>query len=673
MTRRRGTMRAILGGMAAFALALGGATTAAAADPETTTITGTVTSAADGSPVTAASVFVNSEDFSQNGFAFVEADGTYRVEGLPAGEYTVRFDTSDTDFVTEYWDGATNRNSAQRITAVGGETISGIDATLDLGGAITGVVTRESDGSPIAGALVHANTGTLVGTPGLATTDSEGRYRFAGLIPGSYTVAFASPDGSLASEYWDGARDSFSATRVQVTSGGEVTGIDASLVGMGTVSGQVTLAADGSPVAGTVQFSSPGSIAIPTSVSINPDGTYTAAVPAGAYLVRFAPSGGRAIAEYWEDATAETDATPITVTAGQALTGIDAELDSAAAITGTVSVLGVPSGDAYVEVFRDGLYVTMAYTADDGSFVVQVPAGTYTLRATANVYEQIYAPEYFDGVASAAEATPITLTAGADRAGVDFDLSLGGDIQGSVTADGAGGYTTVTAYLLGDDAWNEITFLGTEGDFSFAGYLEPGTVGGSLPAGTYTLRFEKDGYCTQYYGGASSLDDAETFEVAAGQVVTGIDATMTVDCPAVKPKLTLSSATVQAGGSIAVSGTGFAPDQEITFELHSDPIVLGTLTADAGGVLKGSFTIPASVPAGTHTLVALSGTTVIASAPLTVTAAGAGGTGSGAGGTGGAVGALATTGSDAPVVAATAALLLLFAGLTLVRRRRAKA
>lgn len=140
----------MLGGMAAFALALGGAATAAAADPETTTITGTVTSAADGSPVTAASVFVNSEDFSQNGFAFVEADGTYRVEGLPAGEYTVRFDTSDTDFATEYWDGAKNRNSAQRITAVGGETISGIDATLDLGGAITGVVTRESDGSPIS-------------------------------------------------------------------------------------------------------------------------------------------------------------------------------------------------------------------------------------------------------------------------------------------------------------------------------------------------------------------------------------------------------------------------------------------------------------------------------------------------------------------------------------------
>ncbi|MFP3786661.1 SdrD B-like domain-containing protein, partial [Burkholderia sp. SIMBA_024] len=89
----------------------------------------------------------------------------------------------------------------------------------------------------------------------LTTTDSEGRYRFAGLIPGSYIVSFPSPDGVLASEFWEGARDSFSATRVQVTSGGAITGIDASLVGTGSVSGQVTLAADGSPVAGTVQFS----------------------------------------------------------------------------------------------------------------------------------------------------------------------------------------------------------------------------------------------------------------------------------------------------------------------------------------------------------------------------------------------------------------------------------
>lgn len=672
MTRRRGIMRAVLGGMAAFALALGGATTAAAAEPETTTITGTVTSAVDGSPVTSATIFVNNEDFTHNGSGLVEADGTYRIEGLPAGEYTVRFDVSGTDYVSEYWDGATNRNSAQRLTAVGGETISGIDATVDLGGAITGVVTRESDGSPIAGMLVQANTGSLLGTPGLTTTDSEGRYRFAGLIPGSYLVSFPSPDGVLASEFWDGAHDSSSATRVQVTSGGEVTGIDASLVGSGTVSGHVSLASDGSPVPGSVVLTVPGSDAPPIYAGIDQEGDYVASVPPGTYLVRFTPQGGRGIAEYWENASLEEDATPVTVTAGQALSGIDATLDSSAAISGTVRVLGQPSGDALVEVFQDGVLVTMAYTDQDGSFEVAIPAGTYTVRARANVYQEIYAPEYFGGVPAASDATPVTVTTDADRSGVDFDLSLGGDIQGSVIADGAAD-TVVTAYLRGEDAWNEIASVGVgpAGEFSFAPYLQPGVVGGSLAAGSYVLRFEAPGYCTQYSGAAASLDDAEAFELAEGQILTGVDTTLTVDCPAPKPKLTLSSPAVQAGNQIAVSGTGFAPGAEIAFELHSDPIALVTLTADAGGVLRGSFRIPASAPAGAHTLVALSGTTVIARTPLSVTAAaGSGGTGSGSATTGGTGGALASTGSDAPVFAATAALLLLFAGLTLVRRRR---
>jgi LPXTG-motif cell wall-anchored protein len=670
-------MRAALGGMAAFALALGGATTASAAAPETTTITGKVTSAADGSPVAAATVFVNSEDFSQNGYGVVQADGTYRVDGLPAGSYTVRFDLSGTGYVSEYWDGAINRQAAQRVNAVGGETIAGIDATLELGGSITGVVTRESDGSPVVGATVLAASGSGQGSTASQATDAEGRYKITGLAAGAYTVEFSLFGSAFATEYWQGATDAIAATPVQVSSGGEVSGIDASLVGTGTVNGHVSLAADGSRVPGFVHFVDSGSGVTKASAYIDTNGNYTASVAAGTYIVRFTPSGGRAVAEYWEDALVEAEATPITVSTGQTISGVDAALDTATAITGTVRVLGELSGDALIEVYRDGVYVSMVYTKDDGSFEAVVPAGTYTLLAKANVYEQIYAPQYFDGVATAAEAAPVTLTADADRVGVDFDLSLGGDLQGTVTADGAGGYTIVTALLQGDDGWNEVTFVGTEGDFSFAGHLEPGTVGGSLPAGTYTLRFEKEGYCTQYFGGAASLDDAKTIELAAGEVLTGVDATMTVTCPDAQPQISLSSGAVQAGNEISVSGTGFAPGQKVAFELRSDPIALGTLTADAGGVLRGSFTIPASAPAGAHTLVALSGSTVIASAALQVNAAAvAGGTGSGSGSgsssgsSGGTAGALANTGSDAPVVAATAALLLLFAGLVVIRRRR---
>jgi hypothetical protein len=37
--------------------------------------------------------------------------------------------------------------------------------------------------------------------------------------------------------------------------------------------------------------------------------------------------------------------------------------------------------------------------------------------------------------------------------------------------------------------------------------------------------------------------------------------------------------------------------------LHSDPVVLGTVVADAAGNISFAFDIPAGVPLGTHTLV----------------------------------------------------------------------
>ena len=57
-----------------------------------------------------------------------------------------------------------------------------------------------------------------------------------------------------------------------------------------------------------------------------------------------------------------------------------------------------------------------------------------------------------------------------------------------------------------------------------------------------------------------------------------------------------------AGGSSTVSMSGFAPDSSAGAFLFSEPVSLGTLTVDAGGVATGRIVIPASVPPGDHTL-----------------------------------------------------------------------
>jgi LPXTG-motif cell wall-anchored protein len=156
----------------------------------------------------------------------------------------------------------------------------------------------------------------------------------------------------------------------------------------------------------------------------------------------------------------------------------------------------------------------------------------------------------------------------------------------------------------------------------------------------------------------------------------------------VDPVVTVDAASVVAGGQVTISGTGFGADAALRVELHSDPVVLGTTTADAAGAFRTTVTIPATTVAGAHSIVVIGPGDAAVSAALTVTAAtgegqnpggGTGTPGTGGAGTGGA-GASGQAGSSDPLAATGAdsmpfvltAVALLGAGLLLVvlRRRR---
>lgn len=662
--------------MAACALAFAGAVSAAAEDIEpSTTITGTVTRADDGTPVSSVSVFVNNTDFTKNGTASTDANGAYTVSGLEPGTYTVRFATevTGTGLISEYWDGARTREAAQRIVTVGGETIPDINATLDQGATIAGRVTRESDGAPLSGVSVSLAPSTSGVTSASVMTDADGVYRAEGLEPASYIVKFSASDPLLADEYWDGAYDEQSATLVSAVAGQPSLGIDASLAPGGIISGQVTAAADGAAVVGSVAASGGGRF---YSSPIGTDGSYSLSVAPGSYTLQFVSDEARVLSEYWENARTEAEATSVTVAAGQPLT-MNAQLEAGRAITGVVLADGQPLVDAIVESFVGGEPTgRMAYTDQHGEYEMILPPGDYTVRAHGISYDPVYAWQYFDGVDTASEATAVSLRS-SDRTGVDFALSRGGVISGAVSggeidlpATGA----EVTAYLWSAGAWREVATESTVGGFALGGTSQVSSEnGGLLPEGTYTIGVEAEGFCTQFLGGASTPGDADSIELGSGEVLGDIDLTLTTECPVLEPKptLALAAGSIRAGNDITISGTGFMPGATIAFELHSDPIKLGTLTADADGALKGTLRIPASAPAGAHTLVALSGTTVIASTALNVTAAAGTGTGGQAGGSAAAPGTrLASTGLEAPVAIVAIGVFLTVMGGLLVRRRR---
>ncbi|MDF2506811.1 MAG: hypothetical protein K0Q52_670 [Microbacterium sp.] len=655
--------------MAALALALGGATAAVAADDPMVgagTISGTVTAAAGGAALAGIDVHAESDDGLGSADAVTNATGAYTLAGLVDGDYVVRFSAPDDSLVTEYWNDTRESWRAERITVADGSASTGIDAALAAqpSASITGTVTREDDGSPVSGVTVS------VSGPGGAwastLTEADGTYTLDALAAGSYVVSFFPEGTDLKREYWQGTFDYVQATPIVIDDGETRSEIDASLVQGGAIQGVVTREDDGSPIAGADVQALDGNNEIVAATTAGESGEYTlAGLPAGSYRLRFASSDADVAAEYWKDTYDWNAATLITVTELQTIADVDASLAGIGYISGTVTrSVGDEPLSAAVAFYAAGSGVDVFFvdTNPDGTFRVPVVAGTYRVLFHSN--ERGLMEEYWKDAFLWENATLLTVAPGEEIVGIDAALGKPAGIAGTVTLDS----DVVDEVRV--EAWSDGAMVNdTRADPLTGAYSL------AVPQGTYILKASAtftDGTTTakpQFFDGVATAGEATPVSVPEGEAVSGIDFALTVDtAPEPKPALTLSAGSVRAGKDITVSGTGFTPGATIAFELRSDPIALGALRADADGALQGTLRIPAGAPAGAHTLVALSGSTVIASATLTVTAAAA--TGAQTGGATAPGGGLASTGADAPVAIVALGVLLAVMGGLLVRRRR---
>lgn len=136
--------------------------------------------------------------------------------------------------------------------------------------------------------------------------------------------------------------------------------------------------------------------------------------------------------------------------------------------------------------------------------------------------------------------------------------------------------------------------------------------------------------------------------------------------PADTPSVAVSDTTPAPGQPITITADGFLPGSTATFTLFSAPVVLGTATVNAQGVVSLTATIPANTTPGAHRI-EVSGTgangqplTVVQN--ITVTGAAAGSN-------------LPTTGSDTSIPLTQVAIgVMAFGGLMVVmanKRRNA--
>lgn len=131
---------------------------------------------------------------------------------------------------------------------------------------------------------------------------------------------------------------------------------------------------------------------------------------------------------------------------------------------------------------------------------------------------------------------------------------------------------------------------------------------------------------------------------------------------------TLSSATVAPGGELTITGRNFTPGTSASFTLHSEPVLLGAAKIAEDGTVTLRTTLPANVPAGTHTVViagtSAGGTSVRISLALTVTGGTQPGITSAASfsSTAAQAAGLASTGANGMALLSGSALLVLIGG-----------
>ena len=474
--------------------------------------------------------------------SYTAANGTYiTYAGLPAGTYYARTWSFEGYFEELYDDlpctSSCTVTDGTPIVVTAGNTTSNIDFALLKGGSITGTVTEQGTSTKLANIEVdiYDSGGTWV-TEG--STDSNGDYTTtSGLTTGTYYARTYNSDAYI-NELYDNMDCTFGCTvtdgtTIAVTAGSTTSGIDFALVAGGVISGAVTIDGSGTPLdSGYVRIyvsSSDYIRAYPNTSGVYETGP---GLPSGTYYAK-AQSFEGYVTELYDDipcafGCTATDGTPIAVTGGATTANIDFALDAEASISGTVTDdtthVGLDTGYLY---FYDasGNSLTSVYPDANGDYSFGgLPAGTYYARTFSF---EAYWDELYDDIdcsdsCTVTDGTPIMVAAGATMAGIDFELTKGGSISGTVTeSSGHTGLDTGRVNIYDDN-----------GDWVTRGY--PDSSGNyisqkPLIAGTYYAKsYSFEGYMDELYDnilcvGSCTVTSGTPIVVAASATTSGID------------------------------------------------------------------------------------------------------------------------------------------------------
>jgi protocatechuate 3,4-dioxygenase beta subunit len=436
-----------------------------------------------------------------DGFSFTD---------LAPGDYKVRFHTASNLYGCGCtWVGGSSFDTAQVITVGAGS----VPASIELGrGTISGTVVTVG-GPPANGGQVMLYSGpetlpySMVYIAYLGANQTT--FTMTGVPAGTYSLKFIGQGWPFPS-YWAGGSTWANADRYTLTPGGTLSNIVIAPP-TGSISGRVTNAA-GQPMAGvSVQaYTSPATAISP--VTTDADGRYTVSnLAPDTYFMLFSPPNGVNSVPEWSGgviAYGDTSAQATTFVLGddQALTGIDAQLDDGAQISGCVTdTSGAPvpnvyvnagtlSPEGYLQYIGNG-----AATGSDGCYhLTGLGSGDIQLGFSVDPVQMLpefryLLTEYWDGAYVWNEATLFPLALGQHATGKNAVLEQGAQGTSTVTVGGS-------PLPLGAAG---TTFCKAPGVFTSAFTCSDGsgpiwTSGavGPLSPGTWNVRAARGGYMT---------------------------------------------------------------------------------------------------------------------------------------------------------------------------------
>jgi RHS repeat-associated protein len=446
------------------------------------------------------------------------ASGEYAITDLELGQYRVEFRPSTfahQNYLRQYYNEKATESEANLVSVGAAAVVSEINGALQPGGSITGHVTNAKTKEPITDAEVAFYGETSEFPLQYAYTDGTGKYELEGLKSGTYRVGFL-PFGYEAS-YYNGRTSLATADGIKITAGSAATGIDGALRPLASISGVVKDATTHAARVGIEACVSSENFSFSGCAPTDSEGRYTVnGLAPGHYRVEFYDYGGGYLTQYYNHETDFEKADLVAVEAGEAVTGIDADMVAGGHITGTVTaqagglpIKGIQVCATAISPMQGG---GCAQSAADGSYtIIGLATGSYRVdfAALEGAESANYLTQYFNGKAAESEADAVSVAAGATTEHINAVMAAGGQIHGKVTARSS--EAPVSAYVCAAPSGGgqeHCAPTGTGGEYAVS----------SLSTGSYIVRFTSNEgvFAVQYYKGVALENEATPVAVTAG-------------------------------------------------------------------------------------------------------------------------------------------------------------